>query len=62
MKYLTVTELMAEYRVTRGAILQWIEQGRLRSTKLGSHHRIRPEDWQMFLNSCQKPSTAELDF
>lgn len=54
--YYTPEEIAERFKVTPSAVRQWIKQGKLKSVRLASLHRITESAIQDFLN-IKTPTT-----
>lgn len=52
MTLYTIQELAEQNRISRKTVWSWIKDGKLKSTRLGTLHRISESDWLEFLATC----------
>ena len=57
-KYLTIDEVGEILEVSRQAVFEWVQDGRLKHYRAGRGIRIRPEDVIEYLEKLRNPSTA----
>ena len=53
-QWYTIAEKADSIEVTRATVWNWIQKGYLRSTRVGSKHRISEIDWQGCLENFNR--------
>ena len=48
----TISTLADQIGMSRKTVWAWVRDGKLRSERYGSQHRINECDWQKFLADC----------
>lgn len=48
----TISELADRIGMSRKTVWAWVRDGKLKSDRYGSQHRISEGDWQQFLAEC----------
>ena len=51
-EYWTVPELATRAGVSKQTVWAWIRSGKLKSLRVGSQHRVAPEEWDKFIHQC----------
>ncbi len=51
-----ISELGAQIGMSPKTVWRWIREGRLKSERYGSQHRIHECEWQRFLAECNTES------
>lgn len=61
-QYLTIKEVAEILDVTDRAVQKWVQDGRLKSYKVGGNYRIRPQDLLDYLENLGNPPFAMKEF
>jgi len=56
--WLTITELAKLIGMSRKTVWAWVRDGKLRSVRYGSQHRISKLEWECFLAVCNSRRIA----
>jgi excisionase family DNA binding protein len=52
MHFKQIKQIAEETGVTKQTVYRWITTGLLKSTRMGSKHRITPEQFEAFVRRC----------
>jgi excisionase family DNA binding protein len=56
----TISDLATQISLSRKTIWAWVRDGKLRSARYGSQHRITEADWQRLLAACNPQNDNQL--
>lgn len=55
-RMLTLVEIATRLGVSRRTVLRWVQEGALPAYRIGGIIRVRPEDFEAFLERSRTPS------
>jgi excisionase family DNA binding protein len=58
----TITELAQQIDMSRKTVWAWVRDGKLKSIRYGSQHRISESEWNRFLVACNRPENKTNDY
>jgi excisionase family DNA binding protein len=61
-EYLTAKDISNILEITVRAVQRWLEDGRLKSFKVGGNYRVKPEDLLKYLENLGNPESAMEEF
>ena len=56
----TISDLAKQIAMSRKTVWAWVRDGKLKSIRYGSQHRITEAEWQRFLVTCNCPTENTL--